>query len=254
MNIFLTNDDGLGSPGLNALENELGKKHSLWTVAPEKEMSGQSHSITLIEGLKLNRVSENRFSVRGTPVDCINLGFQAVIPSKPDLMISGINRGPNLGTDIVYSGTCAAAREAGLRGIPSIAVSCSSMKGPWNYSEAAAFIAENLENFLELWQPDVFLNINWPDNSGNKKNKKKVRLTFPGKRRYKDKLISFVSPRGDEYWFLEPASVISEDAEGSDSHAVNNGDISISRVFLEPAAVYNSSDNELHDKISWEGL
>jgi len=251
MNIFLTNDDGLGSPGLNALENELGKKHSLWTVAPEKEMSGQSHSITLIEGLKLNRVSENRFSVRGTPVDSVNLGFQAVIPSKPDLMISGINRGPNLGTDIVYSGTCAAAREAGLRGIPSIAVSCSSMKGPWNYTEAAAFIAENLENFLELWQPDIFLNINWPDNfSGNSR----VRLTYPGKRRYKDKLISFVSPRGDEYWFLEPASVISEDTEGSDAQAVNIGDISISKILLEPASVYKSSDENLHDKISWGGL
>ena len=133
MILLLTNDDGLGAPGLDALESKLRNVHDVWTIAPVREMSGQSHSITLNEGLKLNRFPDRRFAVHGTPVDCVNLGFQAVMPRLPDLVISGINKGPNLGTDILYSGTCAAAREAALRGVPSVAVSFASLTGPWEY-------------------------------------------------------------------------------------------------------------------------
>lgn len=248
MILLLTNDDGLEAPGLSALERELCDSHEVWTVAPDREMSGQSHSITLNEGLKLTRKEERRFSVRGTPVDCVNLSFQALLPRLPDLVISGINKGPNLGTDILYSGTCAAAREAVLRGVPSIAVSFASLTGPWEYGGTASFIAENLENFLELWDENCFININWPAGHPGEPG---VRITRPGKRRYKDEMVSFRSPRGGEYWFLQPASIESSDEAGTDTRTVIDGDISVGPVAVEPTLALNHA---IHDRMLWRGL
>lgn len=248
MTLFLTNDDGLGAPGLDALESELGKYHEVWTVAPDREMSAQSHSITLNEGLKLERFPNRRFSVRGTPVDCVNLGLQAVLPVTPELVISGINKGPNLGTDILYSGTCAAAREASLRGIPSISVSYASFKGPWEYERTATFVAENLSRLLELWTPDTFININWPEKA---EPGCKVIFARPGKRRYMDEMVSFRSPRGGEYWFLQPAAIESSEEEGTDTLTIHQGDISVSSVAVEPALAQMPA---IHDSMEWRGL
>jgi 5'-nucleotidase len=121
MILLLTNDDGLGAPGLTVLEHPLGDSQEIRGLAPERGMSGQSHSITLNEGLKIIRFPEaNRLAVHGTPVECVNLAFQAILPQKPYRVISGINKGPDLGTDILHSGTCAAGREVTLRGVPSL--------------------------------------------------------------------------------------------------------------------------------------
>lgn len=248
MTLFLTNDDGLGAPGLDALEYELSKDHDVWTIAPDREMSGQSHSITLNEGLKLKRFPNQRFSVRGTPVDCVNLGLQAVLPAPPDLVISGINKGPNLGTDILYSGTCAAAREASLRGLPSIAVSFASFTGPWEYEKTASFVADNLSGLFEMWSEDSFININWPENTAPGC---KVVYTKPGKRRYKDEMVSFRSPRGGEYWFLQPAAIESSKEEGTDTLTIQQGDISICSVAVEPGLAQLPA---IHDRMEWRGL
>lgn len=248
MVLLLTNDDGLGAPGLDALEIALGGEHDVWMVAPDREMSGQSHSITLSEGLKLHRYSDRRFSVRGTPVDCINLAFQGLLGSLPDLVISGINKGPNLGTDILYSGTCAAAREASLRGVPSLAASFASFTGPWLYQDTARFISDNLEMFLELWDTDRFINLNWPENPPFKP---KVQITKPGQRRYRDEMVSYRSPRGGEYWFLHPAAIESSDSEGTDTRAVADGNISVTPVAIEPTLAPLSP---VHDKMEWRGI
>ena len=247
MTILLTNDDGLGAPGLVALEAALGGKHDVWVVAPDREMSGQSHSITLNEGLKVHRFPDRRFSVRGTPVDCVNLALQVLLESPPDLVVSGINRGPNLGTDILYSGTCAAAREAALRGVPSVAVSYASFTGPWEFERFAAFVGANLVILHDLWDSDRFLNINWPAGAAREP---KVRMTRPGRRRYRDEMVCFRSPRGGEYWFLQPASVESIDEEGTDARAVHDGCVSVGPVALEPSLAPWDS---IHGTITWRG-
>lgn len=247
MKILLTNDDGLGASGLEALEAALSPKHEIWTVAPDREMSGRSHGITLNEGLKVIRHPERHFAVRGTPVDCVNLALQAFMPEKPQLCISGINKGPNLGTDIVYSGTCAASREAVFRGIPSVAVSYASFRGPWNYAPAAEFVARNLDTFLELWDSDRFINVNWPHEAADTPV---VELTRPGIRRYRDEMVQFKSPRGGEYWFLQPASIESSEDPGTDTLAIHEGRVSVTSVSVEPGLAQNDS---IRDTMDWRG-
>jgi 5'-nucleotidase len=237
MILLLTNDDGPGAPGLDALESELRNTHDVWIVAPEREMSGQSHSITLNEGIKLNRFPDRHY-----------LSIQVLLPRLPDLVISGINKGPNLGTDILYSGTCAAAREAALRGIPSVAISIASFTGPWEYGKAASFLSGNLKNLIDMWDKDRFLNINWPENY---QTDSQVVITRPGKRRYKDEMVSFRSPRGGEYWFLQPAAIESSDDEGTDTRTIFNGDISVSPVAVEPSFAPSIS---IHDRMEWRGI
>jgi 5'-nucleotidase len=248
MTILITNDDGLDAPGLTALEDVLCEDHQVWVIAPDREMSGQSHGITLNEGLKVDRLPERRFAVRGTPVDCVNLGLQAIMDSPPQLVISGINKGPNLGTDILYSGTCAAAREAALRGVPSVAVSFASFVGPWIYEEAAAFIGENLEVLRNIWKEDLFINVNWPESP---REGPEVRMTRPGKRRYRDEMVRFRSPRGGEYWFLQPAAVESTDEEGTDTRAILDGCVSVGLISLEPVLAPSAA---IRDTISWRGV
>jgi len=249
MIILLTNDDGYEAPGLKAMEEALDDSHDIWILAPEREMSGQSHSITLTEGIKISRFpGEQRFSVHGTPVDCVNLASRALLPRPPDLVISGINKGPNLGTDILYSGTCGAAREAALMGIPALAVSFASLTGPWEYGPAASFIADNLQILTGLCDSDSFVNINWPEGPQRNRN---VVFSRPGRRRYLDEMVSFSSPRGGEYWFLQPAGIESSDEPGTDTRSIKDGRISISVIAAEPVS---ATEQLIHDMISWRGI
>ncbi|MCG8452852.1 MAG: 5'/3'-nucleotidase SurE [Spirochaetales bacterium] len=237
MTILLTNDDGLGAPGLEALRNELIPHHDVWVVAPESEMSGRSHGITLHEGLKVHSEGSQCFAVRGTPVDCVNLALSALMPLAPDLVISGINKGPNLGTDILYSGTCAAAREAVIRGVCGIAVSLATQAAPWDYGDAAKFVSQGIAHWSQDWDSHCFWNINVPDSKGALE----VRQTVPGTRKYHNEMVCFRSPRGGEYWFLQPASIESSDKEGTDTRAIQDGCISIGQVLVEPVAPGNGT-------------
>jgi 5'-nucleotidase len=123
MRLLLTNDDGIHSDGIQALIRGLEGAHEVWVVAPSVEASGGSHSITLHDVLKIRRLSDRRFSCRGTPADCVMVALLGLVPADIDLVISGINHGPNLGTDILYSGTAAGARQGALMGVPSVALS-----------------------------------------------------------------------------------------------------------------------------------
>jgi len=165
MKILLTNDDGYTSEGLSALTDALmADGHEVWVCAPSTERSASSHAMTLHQEITITKFAERRYHCSGTPVDCILYATKAkVFDHHPDLVISGINHGFNISTDILYSGTVAAAREAALTGLKAIAVSCSRDKdGTFPFARAAAFVVEHLEQFSALASPDCIININVP--------------------------------------------------------------------------------------------
>ena len=242
MKILLTNDDGIQSLGLTALEETLKRDHEIWVVAPDTERSGTSHGITLKNAVKMRKAGERRFSLDGTPADCVLYSFLGAIPVKPDIVVSGINLGPNLGTDIIYSGTVAAAREAALKAIPGIAVSLDAKAPPYHFELAAEFTARNLELLAGLWHPDHFININVP-NSGDLSTG--YLITHPSRRLYKDGLAQSDSPGGDTYLFLKGAVPHAEPEDNSDWEAVTGGKISVSPVYLHP--INHEYDRAYHE-------
>ncbi|MCK5156035.1 MAG: 5'/3'-nucleotidase SurE [Spirochaetales bacterium] len=165
MNILLTNDDGIDSEGLHVLAETLRKEHAVWIAAPDTERSASSHAITIRKPVVFTAVDEKTFSCSGTPADCILFALQGAVPVSPDIVISGINKGNNIGNDIVYSGTVAAAREGAYTGIPSIAVSASGFAPPFPFSQAADFILRHLNALISLWNEEIILNINVPEKS-----------------------------------------------------------------------------------------
>lgn len=229
MRILLTNDDGYTSPGLKALEAAL-QGHELWIVAPERERSGQSHAITIKEPVRFHRVGEQHYFCSGTPADCVMFSLLGVLPERPDLIISGINLGANLGTDIIFSGTAAAARQGALMGVPSVAVSLNSHTPPFHFDPLARFVADNCDNFIDKGGPHHFININAPNETGYRKG---FRITWPGRRRYQDSFVDFKAPNGDTYCFLT-GRVQDQLDEGSDVKAVSDGYLSVSPVQVQP--------------------
>lgn len=248
MTILLTNDDGFDSPGLMALHGRLKEKHNVWIMAPDGDRSGKSQSITLRDAIRTASVAEKSFSCSGTPADCVAISMLGAIPDKIDLVISGINLGPNLGTDIIYSGTAAAARQASLNNCPAIAVSLSRHRPPYNFSDASSFIAENLELLVNLWNNDHFVNINIP---GKLDDNYSVEITHPSRRIYEDRLEKFVSPNRDTYYFLTGTGIASSDLKGEDSSAILNGNISISPIYLHPV---NHREDEMYQSAEFKRL
>jgi len=232
MRILLTNDDGFDSPGLIAMYDQLaGAGHELWIVAPDQERSGQSHALTLKEPIRSRKRGEHKFAISGTPADCVNTAFLGIMSTRPDLVLSGINLGPNLGTDITYSGTAAAARQASLMGVCGVAISLDAYSGPWHFKAVASFVARNVEHFVELYDHEHFVNINAPNTeelSGI------VEVTHPCHRSYNDRMERFSSPRGDDYFFLHGSPIDTSSEDGSDWNAVARGSISVSPIHLYP--------------------
>lgn len=231
MRVLVTNDDGVESPGLRAIVDRLANEHEVWVVAPEDERSGTSHSISLHGAVRIRELESRWYSCAGTPADCVLFSFLGAIPVQPDLVVSGVNLGPNLGTDIIYSGTVAAARQAALMGHPAVAISVDSQRPPFYFSAACDFMAHNLATIVDRWSDDHFLNINFPNID---KRDYRVVITHPSRRIYRDKAVSFVAPNRDVYYFLEGSQIESAAEEGSDWLAVSRGEISVSPVFLHP--------------------
>ena len=229
MKILLTNDDGIGSPGLDALKKAL-KDHELWIVAPETERSGTSHAITIKDPVRFTALTEREYSCSGTPADCIMFSFLGAVAVKPDLVISGINIGPNLGTDILYSGTAAAARQAALMGTPACAVSLNTFKAPFYFYNAADFIRRNLDILLSLWAEDHFININVPNKAGSFD----VEITNPSRRIYQNQAPEQFALNGQKYYFLQSSFFGAQSEEGSDWDAVNRNKISVSPIYVHP--------------------
>jgi 5'-nucleotidase len=203
--ILLSNDDGIHAPGLKTLE-KIARELSddIWVVAPEVEQSGAAHSITLTRPLRLRKVSSRRYAVDGTPTDCMALAIMKLLrDKKPTLMLSGVNHGSNLGEDVTYSGTVAAAMEATLLGIPSIALSQThDHDQPIKWGTAEAFAPEIIRNLLTAgWPRNVLININFPNLV--KDSVKGVLLTRQGLRHHThEELREWYDPVGKPYYWL----------------------------------------------------
>jgi 5'-nucleotidase len=234
MKILLTNDDGYASEGLKALQKSLGASHEVWVMAPDSERSGMSHAMSLRHPLKIRKLDEQGYSCSGTPADCVILAMHGVIPFKPDIVVSGINRGPNLGTDLIYSGTAAAARQATLNGIPGIAVSLATFTPPFRYDALARLVADRLDWLLSQWDDQVFININAPD--AHDEFKYELLEAFPSHRIYKDTIKFFDGPDGYSYSFFMDGHVDTTKETGSDEDVIGRGLASYTRVLAYPCS------------------
>jgi 5'-nucleotidase len=231
MLILLTNDDGIYAEGLCALEKEIKKIADVLVVAPDREQSASSHSLTLTRPLRLNERSPGRYTCDGTPTDCVMLAVHGILKHKlPDLLISGINHGANMGEDVTYSGTVAAAIEGSILGIPAIAASNIDTENMKSYGAAAKFVSKVVKKFKRfIVHTDTFLNINFPVLKGAKFSKYKI--TCLGKRVYRDIIIEKTDPRGKLYYWIGGKSTWT-DVDGSDFEAVSDGNVSISPLKL----------------------
>jgi len=232
MKILLTNDDGITSTGLQILAQMLRKEHEVWIVAPDQNRSAVSHSIIMNKPLKIVKHDDFSYTCSGVPVDCVVHGLNAVLKSKPDVILSGINFGANLGTDILFSGTAAAARQASLYGIPGIAVSLESSGGVYDFSSLASFTVKNLEHLMSLSDKDIFVNIN----ALSPGPYAECRLTKPSKRYYNDGVKPFIAPDGQHYSFFAGGNVETEGDEDCDYCVLKKGFVSVSRILSQPSA------------------
>jgi 5'-nucleotidase len=211
MRLLLTNDDGVHAPGLSALARALSARHEVWVVAPSSERSAQSHSLTMHKPLRLHAHGERRWAVTGTPADCVYLALHHVLAdARPDLVVSGINHGTNLGSDVHYSGTVAGAREACLQGVPSVAVSLER-GDPLQWDTAAGVACDVVARVERRPLPaGVFLNVNVPNVAPDAL--RGLRACRLGERFYAPKVDARVDPRGQPYfWLGGPHSHFGED-------------------------------------------
>ncbi|OGL38617.1 MAG: 5'/3'-nucleotidase SurE [Candidatus Schekmanbacteria bacterium GWA2_38_11] len=231
MNILISNDDGIYAPGIKSLAEALSKFHDVVVVAPDRDQSATSHSLTLYRPLRVKKVKPNFYSMDGTPTDCINLAVNGILKKKPDLVISGINQGPNLGDDITYSGTVSAAIEGTLLGISSFAVSIAARE-QFNFDSASEFAVHLAEMVLENGlPPDTFLNVNVPNLP--KEEIKGIAITQQGKRIYEDLVFKKLDPRGEEYYWIGGGEAKWEKENGTDFEAIENNKISITPLHLD---------------------
>ena len=234
MNILLTNDDGIGSEGLLKLADVLRSRlgHRVYVIAPDVDRSGVSHGISILNGpVKLSARGEDTWRCSGLPADCVIVAMLGGLEEKPDLVLSGINRGANLGTDLVYSGTAAAARQASIMGVPAIALSLNG-SGVYHWDMAVSWSADHLEELAALWEENTFLNVNIPNTPAGPEG---MVITRPVIKHYNDKM-SMVTSRGSTRWcFLEYGQEVNEPGEGTDHDAVSRNFVSISTVCNQPA-------------------
>ena len=233
MNILLTNDDGIDSEGILCLADALRSlgKYRVFVLAPDSNRSGVSHGLSIFnEPVKIWQKSIDTWICSGLPVDCVVTAVLGGKPCKPDIIISGINRGVNIGSDILYSGTAAAARQGALMGLPSIAFSLDGWKD-YNWSMAAEYSAKHLEDFLKIWKKEIFVNVNIPNSLSGPDG---MTITWPCRKHYKDSLSIMQSPDGREWCFLIPGEQITDNEIGSDWEAISKNMVSISPVYIHP--------------------
>ncbi len=227
--ILVSNDDGIRSDGIRALAGALRRLGVVYVVAPDRERSAASHSLTLHRPLRVTEVGKRTYAVDGTPTDCICLAVGAILPARPHIVVSGINRGGNLGEDVSYSGTVSAAMEGTLLNIPSVAVSLAG-RDSFDFSAAARFAAKIVRHVLKNGLPkDTLLNINIPA----VKKIKGYRITKLGKRFFGDVVVEKVDPRGKKYYWIGGDMVRWEGGKDADFHAVSKGCISITPLHLD---------------------
>jgi 5'-nucleotidase len=233
MLILLTNDDGYRAAGLRALREALAGHGRVVTVAPAREMSGVGHALTLSRPLSVEELGEDLLVVDGTPTDCVNLALNELVPERPDVVVAGINHGPNLGDDVTYSGTVGAALEGTLFGLPSVAVSQLGADPDSDFGPAAAFTAGLLRPLVGSCRlpPNTLLNVNVPPGSP-----RAAVATRLARRTYTEGILRRGDPRGRTYYWVGGRPVW-EDEPGTDRHAVTAlGAVSVSLLSCDLSA------------------
>jgi 5'-nucleotidase len=229
LRILLTNDDGILAPGIRALGDALRASHEVTIVAPDREQSASSHSITLDRPLRIRELGDDTHAVDGTPTDCVLVGCKAVLGALPDLVVSGLNHGPNMGEDVTYSGTVAAAFEAHILGIPSIAASVHDREGG-DYGGAARIVTE-LADRCDRWaNRPIILNVNFPAGSASAWGP--TRITRLGNRTYTDEIIEKEDPRGKKYYWIGGSEPAWKGGDDSDFAIVHSGGVSVTPLHL----------------------
>jgi 5'-nucleotidase len=242
--ILVTNDDGHFSPGIQVLADALRRLGEVTIVAPASEASAVGHALTLRRPLRLDRVGDRIYSVDGTPTDCVNIGIDEVLKGKPDIVVSGINKGLNIGDDVTYSGTVAGALEGALLGYQAIAISLQSTRGEWDFGPAASIAADIAATLLERPLPNrTFLNINVPQGPI-----RGIRVTVQAKRNHITKVDRRMDPRERPYFWIEEAQDDWEPDPRSDHQAIKEKQVSVTP--LQPDLTAHDVLDVLEDEIT----
>jgi 5'-nucleotidase len=231
MKILVSNDDGYFAPGITLLAEALARLGEVTVVAPERDRSGASNSLTLDRPLVVRRAANGYYSVNGTPTDCVHIAVTGLLDFVPDVVVSGVNLGANMGDDTIYSGTVAAAVEGYLLGIPSVAVSLTSKAG--RHFESAIEVALEIVERLRRapFGEAVLLNVNVPDLAPG--SIRGIEITRLGKRHKAEPVIKLTTPRGEDAYWIGPAGGAADAGPGTDFHAVENQRVSVTPLRLD---------------------
>lgn len=229
--ILVTNDDGVYAPGIRALFEAVAPLGRAVIVAPERDKSAVSHSLTMNRPLRVRELEQNIFTLDGTPTDCVTLGMNKVLERRPDLLVSGINPGPNLGDDISYSGTVSAAIEATMYGVPSLAFSLAG-EAPFDFEVAAGVAWKLAAMALDFSLPaDTLLNINIPALPAGEI--RGIRFTCQGRRIYENAIQETFDPWGRKHYWIGGGTVHWSGGDNTDEHALREGYISVTPIQLD---------------------
>jgi len=234
MRILISNDDGYFAPGIEHLAAALARDHEITVVAPERDRSGASNSLTLDRPLMVRRAPNGFRFVNGTPTDCVHLAVTGLLETLPDIVVSGINLGANMGDDTIYSGTVAAAMEGFLLGLPSIAFSLVQ-KGNAHMESAARVARDIVQRYVaNPWPAPMLLNVNIPNRPYDEIGPAEV--TRLGKRHHAEPVIPAKNPRGETVYWIGPAGASRDNGPGTDFYAVAGGRVSISPLHIDLTA------------------
>jgi 5'-nucleotidase len=240
MNILISNDDGIYSEGIYELAKALSSIGKVSVVAPDREQSATGHAITMhgplmCKKMELRDLNIDAWRVSGTPADCIKLGVETLCKTRPDLIVSGINKGENLGTDVIYSGTVSAAVEGSIFNIPAIALSYARY-GEADFSQVSAVAIDVIRQVLKHpFNKGIIMNINIPDLTIYKEVKG-IKVTELGVKKYRNNFEERKDPRGNSYYWQAGELIESEIGENTDIHAVKNGYVSITPIHIDLTA------------------
>lgn len=233
MKILVSNDDGVQAPGINVLAKTLGEIGEVIVFAPDRNRSGASNSLTLDSPIRVRQLANGYYYIEGTPTDCVHLAITGLLKEIPDMVVSGINAGANLGDDVFYSGTVAAAMEGRFLGLPAIAVSLAGVNHVFNHYDTAAIITAELVKKLKTdpLPPQTILSVNVPDVPLSEINGYEV--TRLGTRHCAEPSIPMKDPRGQTVYWVGPPGLEADAGPGTDFHAIANKRVSITPVLLD---------------------
>jgi 5'/3'-nucleotidase len=225
--LLLTNDDGYLSEGIQHLKRQLSESYDVYIVAPDRERSAVSMSLTINHPLRMKKINDKEYVIDGTPADCVNIGLQKILPKSPDFIVSGMNEGENLCEDVFFSGTVAAAFTGHMYGIPAMAVSLITdySDAPVDYAEGARIAEKILAQLMPLKDTSIVYNLNIPQATNGK-----LAITSLGLKQYQPSIVERTDPRNRKYFWIGTGMPQLSGGAGTDLEAVKRGDISLSVI------------------------